>query len=283
MPYHRVMMQTFLTMFLSTLAGLLLAAGLLHLLPRLGVARLNAALCRAPMLDVIVTWFLIVPLVAGPIIGGWIGLAGAIVGQVASLLIWQSLHELANARARKGPRIVKVINRLVGRPCNHAALWVTAITVPVFWLVRMAQILLYPWLTILVGLPRYNSSEWVNVSRHKFDGLVGHDLIWCLYCDWMTGIWSLGSEMLRNVESFWCPIRFDHTKKCENCKIDFPDVDGGWVPADRTMKEVTDKLHEMYDHTGPRERSWFGHQARLTIHGHPPQTDAQDKADTDPS
>ena len=37
--------------------------------------------------------------------------------------------------------------------------------------------------------------------------VIGHALIWCLYCDWMTGVWSLGTEMLRNVESFWYPIR----------------------------------------------------------------------------
>ena len=35
----------------------------------------------------------------------------------------------------------------------------------------------------------YKQAEWVNVSRTKFDGLVGHDLIWCLYCDWR---WSDG-------------------------------------------------------------------------------------------
>ena len=106
----------------------------------------------------------------------------------------------------------------------------------------------------------------MNVSRQKFSGLVGHDLIWCLYCDWMTGVWSLGSEMLRNVESFWCPIRFHSEKKCENCKIDFPDVDTTWIPASGTMQEVTELLDEKL--TGG-EHSWHGHPARLTIEGRP--------------
>lgn len=264
------MPQLFLFIFLGTVAGMLLVAGLLHLLAKVAPASVTSRLCRAPLLDVVVTWFTVVPLIAGPIIGGWVGLVAAIVGQIAALLIWQVLHELANARARKGPRIVKVINQLVGRPRNHAALWVTAITVPLFWLVRLAQVVLYPLLTLLVGLPPYKSGEWVNVSRHKFDGLVGHDLIWCLYCDWMTGIWSLGSEMLRNVESFWCPIRFDNAEKCENCKIDFPDVDGGWVPAHASMADVTTKWEQMYRETGPRDRGWFGHPARLTIDGQLP-------------
>lgn len=70
-----------------------------------------------------------------------------------------------------------------------------------FWLVRVAEVTIYPLIARLVNFPRYPSSEWARVSRHKFCGLVGHDLIWCLYCDWMTGVWSLGSEMLRNVES----------------------------------------------------------------------------------
>jgi hypothetical protein len=107
---------------------------------------------------------------------------------------------------------------------------------------RLGQYLVYPPLTWLVRLPKYNTAEWVNVSRHKFEGLVGHDLIWCLYCDWMTGVWSLGTEMLRNVESFWCPIRFRSDKKCENCTLDFPDLDNGWAPADGTMADVV-KAH----------------------------------------
>ncbi|MBK7405799.1 MAG: hypothetical protein IPJ41_14560 [Phycisphaerales bacterium] len=99
-------------------------------------------------------------------------------------------------------------------------MWWTALAVPVFWVIRVAECIVYPPLTWLVRLPKYKPAEWVNVSRHKFEGLVGHDLIWCL-CDWMTGIWALGGEMLRNVETFWCPIRFDSAKKCENCKHDF--------------------------------------------------------------
>jgi len=104
------------------------------------------------------------------------------------------------------------------------------------------------------------------VSRHKFDGLVGHDLIWCLYCDWMTGVWSLGTEMLRNVESFWCPIRFRSDKKCENCTLDFPDLDNGWAPADGTMADAVKVHAEKYP--GPDGvNAWFGHPTRLTIEG----------------
>jgi hypothetical protein len=250
----------------GTFAGLLIVAGLLHLIPRLGSMgrRVADSLTRAPALDWLVMYFTVLPLIVGPLIGGWAGLAGAILGQVAAVLVWIQLHELANRQAVRGPRIVKSVNRIVGRWRNHAAIWVTAIVTPAFSLVRLAEILCYPLLHRLVGLPKYNHAEWVNVSRQKFEGLVGHDLIWCLYCDWMTGVWSLGTEMLRNVESFWCPIRFYSGKKCENCAIDFPDVEDGWVPADGTMAEVTETIDRMYANG---DRGWFGKRVPLTVRG----------------
>ncbi|MEX0652701.1 MAG: hypothetical protein WD534_05825 [Phycisphaeraceae bacterium] len=270
------MMTTFLWIVAGALVAMLGGAGVLHLLPRLGrVGRaVSEAFCRAPALDVAVTYFLIVPPAAGAVMAGWLGLAAAVVGQVVGLQTWVWLHELAHPAARKGPRIVKVLNRLVGRWRNHAAVWVTAIAVPLFWIVRVTEMVVYPPLTWLVGLPRYRTGEWVNVSRQKFEGLVGHDLIWCLYCDWMTGVWSLGTEMLRNVESFWCPIRFANGKKCENCKIDFPDVVGtptspAWVAADGTMADVAALLEQQYGPTSsqPAANRWFGHPARLTVEG----------------
>jgi hypothetical protein len=228
--------------------------------------RVSEAFCRAPLLDLPITYFTVAPLFVGPIVAGWIGLAGAVAGQVAGVLAWTLLHELSHLSDVRGPRIVKVINRTVGRVQNHAALWVTAIVTPGFWGIRVAEVFLYPVLVRLVGLPPYNAADWVNVSRHKFRGLVGHDLIWCLYCDWMTGVWSLGSEMLRNVESFWCPIRFDNTKKCANCARDFPDVAAGWVPADGTMADVTETLERMYG-PGQHPRAWFGHPVRIKVKG----------------
>jgi hypothetical protein len=75
----------------------------------------------------------------------------------------------------------------------------------------------------------------------------------------MTGVYSLGAEMLRNVESFWCPIRFYDGKKCENCKIDFPDLENGWVAIDGTMNDVEEVLKEKYNSP---YRSWYGHPER---------------------
>ena len=81
---------------------------------------------------------------------------------------------------------------------------------------------------------------------------------------------SLGGAMLRNVESFWCPIRFDSTKKCENCKVDYPDINGGWAPAAGTMADVVAALDKHYP--GPNNTNpWFGHPVRLTVEREPAQ------------
>ena len=219
---------------------------------------------RAPALDVIVAAFTWVPWVAGAAEAGWAGFFGALAGQVGAYFTWVLLHEASHPQAVRGPRIVKVINRTVGRWRNHAALWVTMIALPCFWHFRFIEVFVYPLLVWGLKFPRYRHGDWVSVSRHKFEGLVGHDLFWCLYCDWMTGVWALGSEMLRNVESFWCPIRFDSEKKCANCAIDFPDVNHGWVPAGRTMAEVAQTVEAMYS---DGRRGWFGHPARITVRG----------------
>ena len=231
-------------------------------------SRINPAIFesfrKAPLLDVWVaalTWW---PWVVGALCGGWGALLGTIVGQAAALVLWCWIHELANLQAARGPRIVKFWNRLIGRPRNHGALWFSLIALPGFWVIRFTQIAAYWPLRKMLGFPYYDQSEWITVSRQKFDGLVGHDLIWCLYCDWMTGVYSLGGEMLRNVESFWCPIRFYDGKKCDNCKIDFPDIAHGWTPANGTMADVVANMESKF---ADGHREWFGHPARLTVNG----------------
>jgi hypothetical protein len=244
---------------------LLAAAGLLHLNPHLGRVgkRLSEACCRAPVLDLIVGYFTIVPWIIGPIMGGWLGLLSAILAQLATLLIWQSIHEALHRDVARGPRIIKVLNENFGAVRNLTALYLTGFALPIFCLIRIAQVVVYPNLVKLVQFPSYHAGDWINVSRHKFNGLVGHDLVWCLYCDWMTGVYALGAEMLRNVESFWCPIRFCCEKKCANCARDFPDVNDGWVPASGSMTDVTMTLKRMYPST-QQVQPWFGHPLRGT-------------------
>jgi hypothetical protein len=187
-------------------------------------------------------------------------LVGTLLAQFVAMQLWIVIHESFHRAAVKGPRIVGFINHRFGWWRNNLALWVTSVVLPVFFLIRLAEVVLYPCLVKLLGFRTYDHSEWVNVSRQKFSGLVGHDLIWCLYCDWMTGVYSLGAEMLRNVESFWCPIRFYDGKKCENCQIDFPDIAKGWVAADGTMTEVVKVLEE---NTPPgRPWTWLNHPDR---------------------
>ncbi len=153
-----------------TTAALLLGAGLLHLIPRLGAPgqRLAEWLCRAPGLDLMITYFTALPMILGPIYAGWIGLGAGVTGQVLTVMIWTVLHELANRDAVRGPRIVSSINKAVGRwresPCG---LDPQPLAVPLFWIVRVAQYIVYPPITWLVRLPKYNEAEWVNVSRQE--------------------------------------------------------------------------------------------------------------------
>lgn len=277
--------------FLFSLALLGLMTLFLSVVGKFGARgkRIAEHCCTAPWLDVALsslTWF---PWVVGALALGWRGVLAVLAAQFVVLYTWIFTHELLHMKALRGPRIVKFHARTIGRLRNHAALWVTASAFPVFWFIRFAEVAVYPLLVVLLRFPRYKQAEWVNVSRQKFEGLVGHDLIWCLYCDWMTGVYALGGEMLRNVESYWCPIRFYDGKKCENCRVDFPDIDGGWVDAKGTMADVDAVMEKMYgdqraavvDIAAPDDaptkpfRSWFGHPERkrigLTIEGEPPR------------
>jgi len=273
-------MRLDISVLIATVGGMLVVAGLLHATPRLGRLgrRVADSIARAPLLDVAV--FL---LTAGPAVGALVAgvalgtgfwsvvwlMVVAGIGQIVAMQVWIRAHELVKGLPPKENRITTVLNARVGRFRNHAAVWCTAPAIPVFWAVRFAEIFVYPFVARLAGLPRYRHREWVSVSRQKFDGLVGHDRIWCLYCDWMTGVWSLGGEMLRNVESFWCPIRFLDAKKCANCVVDFPDV-AEWTPAGGTMAQVADLLREK--HSGDKPNAWFGHPVRLTVGGSPAET-----------
>ncbi|MEM7227531.1 MAG: hypothetical protein AAF432_01820 [Planctomycetota bacterium] len=254
-----------LDVYVGTVGALIVVAGVLHIVLRLSGADgpIGRSLMQAPMLDVVVFIFTAIPHVVGPILAGWAGLGAAIGGQVSAMLVWTIAHELLYRKTTRGrPRIHATLRRLVGGWRNHFAVWWTALAVPVFWIIRLSEFIVYPPLTWTVRLPKYKQGDWVNLSRHKFEGLVGYDLIWCLYCDWMTGVWSLGSEMLRNVESFWCPIRFSNAAKCANCKIDFPDVENGWIAADGSMDDVAALLSAKY---GKDVNAWFGHPTQLTV------------------
>jgi len=212
---------------------------------------------QAPGLDVALATLIWVPWIVGGAIAGWTGWLATLIGQILAMQLWILGHEQLHKQVLAQPRIVSYLNQRFGWWRNNLALWITSASVPVFLSIRIAEVFLYPMLVKLLGFRSYDQREWVNVSRQKFEGLVGHDLIWCLYCDWMTGVYSLGAEMLRNVESFWCPIRFYNGKKCENCQLDFPDINGGWVAADSTMTNVVETL----DQQMPSDRpwSWFGH------------------------
>ncbi|MBE2203469.1 MAG: hypothetical protein IAE94_03950 [Chthoniobacterales bacterium] len=211
----------------------------------------------APVLDFFISLFTWLPWVAGLWLSGWIGLLAALFAQVVFLHAFCLTHRAL--RGKKGRTLTDAQARLLGPVRNQLCLLLQTPAVLVFALVRLAEILLYPSVARLGRLPTYKSSEWVNLSRHKYDGLIGYDLLWCWYCDWMTGVWALGSEMLRNIESFWCPIQFRDPRKNRNVSTDFPDI-AKWAPADGTMEDAVRAFEAHYD--GRRPNSWWGHPDR---------------------
>ena len=217
------------------------------------------ALLRAPLLDLMVGLFTWIPWVVTFYLYRWHGLLGCFIGQMTMLSSFCNIHTMLHNY--KGPTIKRTLNEIIGPARNHIGLLISLLAIPVLWSVRLGQIFIYPLLVWTLNFPKYKSGDWINLSRQKFSGLVGHDLVWCLYCDWMTGIYAFGGEMLRNVESFWCPIRFYEGKKCENCKIDFPDIKE-WIPADGSMADVTSLLIEKYPPGSKSPRSWYGHPDR---------------------
>lgn len=255
-------METSIKLYAYLCLALAVGAGSLHSLSYLGKLGQQIAdfCCYAPGIDLALAYFMLLPVVIGSLVLGWAGAAIAILSELTVLWLWILAHEFAHRDSKDKGKIFTTLSSIVGKWRNHCAVWITALAIPLFWAVRFTELMVYPPLTKLVSLPQYDAKEWVNVSRHKFAGLVGYDLIWCLYCDWMTGVWSLGTEMLRNVESFWCPIRFCDDKKCANCQQDFPDISNGWVAADGKMQDVTEVLQAKYD--GEGDSAWFGHPER---------------------
>jgi len=234
------------------------AEGVLILLIQLTAGK-NDKLCQPPALDFLISLLTWIPWVVAFVLLGWPGLLGSLIGQLAALQVFNIVHTLIHRS--HGPTIHATLNRLVGPVRNYIGLYMTLPALPIFLAIRCAQVFCYPVMIWALRFPAYNFGDWIQVSRHKFSGLVGHDLLWCLYCDWMTGVYSLGAEMLRNVESFWCPIRFYSEKKCDNCRKEFPDI-SEWVPHNGTMSEVTRLLEAKYPPESKVPQSWYGHPDR---------------------
>lgn len=242
----------FVLTFAAIFAGLALAA----IFTRLAYA-VTDRIAVAPALDCFISLFTWIPWVAGFWLSGWWGLLAAVAAQLCFLHAFCLVHRAL--RGKKGRTLTDAQGRVLGPIRNQLCLLVQTPAIFCFVGIRITELVLYPPIAALGRLPTYKQGEWVNLSRHKYDGLIGYDLLWCWYCDWMTGLWSLGSEMLRNIESFWCPIQFKSAEKNRHASIDFPDVKK-WAPADGTMEDAVRVFEAHYD--GKAKNSWWGHPDR---------------------
>ncbi len=242
--------------FLSLLAWIFLGLSIAAVFTRLCYS-VTERIAEAPALDFFISLFTWVPWVVGGLWQGWMGIAAAVVAQILFLHAFCLVHRAL--RGKKGRTLTDAQGRVLGPIRNQLCLLVQTPAIVAFVGIRATELLLYPAIAALGRLPTYRQREWVNLSRHKYNGLIGYDLVWCWYCDWMTGLWSLGSEMLRNIESFWCPIQFLSPEKNQNAAIDFPDVKK-WAPPDGTMEDAVRLIEQHYD--GKARNSWWGHADR---------------------
>lgn len=220
----------------------------------------NDFFCKAYGLDFAVGLLSWIPWIVAWSYAGPKAMLAAIVSQITMIYVFNFVHGQL-IHKQKGNTAKDALNKVVGPLRNHLGLFVSLGAFPVFLVLRLGEIVLYAPLRWILGFPKYKEEEWINISRQKITGLVGHDMTWCLYCDWMTGIYSYGAEMLRNVESFWCPLKFQDGKKCENCKIDFPDIEE-WAAADGDIQGLHDLVLEKYSTDMQEPNPWFGHESR---------------------
>jgi len=249
MPFPIFMLLDFLSAIVWIFLGLTVAA----IFTRLAYA-VTDKIAQAPALDFFISLFTWIAWAVGVWWWGWLGLAAAVVAQILFLHAFCLVHRAL--RGKKGRTLTDAQGRVLGPIRNQLCLLVQTPAIFAFVAIRAAQLILYPPIAALGRLPTYRQAEWVNLSRHKYSGLIGYDLLWCWYCDWMTGLWCLGSEMLRNIESFWCPIQFQSPEKNRNAAIDFPDVKK-WAPPDGTMEDAVRLIEKHYD--ANRSNSWWGH------------------------
>ena len=259
--YFCSLLYPFSSVLVVIFAGLVLAAVFTRI-----TYGISEKIAQAPILDLFISLFTWLPWVAGAVLHGWLGIFAAIIAQILFLHAFCLAHRII--RGKKGLTLTDAQGRILGPVRNQLCLMVQTPAILVFVQIRLAEILIYPPIAWLGRLPSYKASEWVNLSRHKYDGLIGYDLLWCWYCDWMTGLWSLGSEMLRNIESFWCPIQFLSASKNRNASIDFPDLTK-WAPPNGTMEDAVQAFETHYD--GKSTNSWWGHPDRKSKT--PPKTE----------
>ncbi|MGE0615921.1 MAG: hypothetical protein AB7P04_09785 [Bacteriovoracia bacterium] len=221
-------------------------------------------LARAPALDAIVAATTWLPWGYALVRGGISALLTCFLAQFLAASLVCMLHTRFHTRMRgqEASPLRKTLGGIVGPTRVVVGFWLTTLALPAFLVIRLGQVTAYPLLSFTLGFPKYRHGEWIRISRQKFEGLIGLDLLWCLYCEWAAGVYSLGGEMIRNNESFWCPIRFYDQKHCGNCRTDFPDL-AQWIPLDSgKMDDVKKKLKETYTHQPADARGWYGYQRK---------------------
>jgi len=223
--------------------------------------RASESFSKGWSLDFWIFIFVFAPPMAG-LFSSPMSLLFILLAQGSFLFLFCEAHEFYFRKFKKvtGKRLLGVLGKSLGRTRVVLGFYITLLAIPVFFVIRVGQLTVYPLLHWVLRFPAYKSEEWIQLSRQKYHGLVGIDLLWCLYCEWAAGVYALGGEMIRNNESFWCPIRFYDQKHCENCTLDFPDLKK-WIPQNESIDKAERLLAQQYP-PGQEVNAWYDHPSR---------------------
>lgn len=250
-----------MTVAIITFCYLVGLTALLHAI--LLISKKSAEVFRVvPCLDLWIAAYVYAPPIVTAVVYSWTEVLICIAVQTLFLALYSAMHSLSYRirKGQKGGRLLSSLSKGLSRPRVILGFYITLLAIPVFVVLRVGQLTVYPLLQWSVDYPSYKHSDWIQLSRHKFEGLIGLDLLWCLYCEWAAGVYALGGEMVRNNESFWCPIRFYSQKHCENCEMTFPDLKE-WVEPTGSIEQVQELLEKKYP-KNQRPKSWYAHSSR---------------------
>lgn len=136
---------------------------------------ISEKIVRAPFLDILISVFTWIPWAVGFWLNGWIGVLSALFAQWLGIYVFCLMDRVI--RGKPADTLTAAQGRVIGPFRNHLALLATTPATVAFVAVRLTEILVYPVVAWLAKLPTYKSSEWVNLSRHKYAGLIGPDLL----------------------------------------------------------------------------------------------------------
>jgi hypothetical protein len=130
--------------FLHSAGAVFIGLAIAALLTRIAYA-ITDRIAQASWLNLFVSLFTWAPWVAGAVLDGWIGVAGAVIAQMIFLHAFCLVHRALRAIGKKkGRTLTDAQGRVLGPFRHQLCLMVQTPAILVFAQIRLAEILLYP-------------------------------------------------------------------------------------------------------------------------------------------